>query len=106
MTVLVPLLLATSLAGCTVGPDFVPPAAPSVGGYTAGVLPATSSAKISGRAAQRFVSGMDVPGDWWRLFHSRQIDAFVAEAIANHPDLQSAKAALRQALREGEPGHG
>jgi NodT family efflux transporter outer membrane factor (OMF) lipoprotein len=91
------LLVAASLGGCMVGPDFTSPAAPTVGGYTAVALRATDSAASSGGGAQRFVPGADVPGDWWRLFHSKQIDAFVAEAIANHPDTQSAQAALRQA---------
>ncbi|KAE9412518.1 hypothetical protein Angca_009412, partial [Angiostrongylus cantonensis] len=34
---------------------------------------------------------------WWRLFKSKQINDLVEEAIANHPDLAAAQAALRQA---------
>ncbi|HLG83103.1 MAG TPA: efflux transporter outer membrane subunit [Bradyrhizobium sp.] len=88
---------ALSLGGCAVGPDFMPPPAPEVGGYTAHPLAATASAKVEGGSAQQFATGADLPGTWWRSFRSKQIDAFVREALANHPDLASAQAALRQA---------
>ncbi len=91
------LLLTAGLSGCMVGPNFTEPAAPAVTGYTAAPLKPTASARGQGGAAQHFVKGEDVAGDWWRLFHSKQIDAFVAEAVANHPDIQSAEAALREA---------
>lgn len=85
------------LGGCTLGPDFQRPLAPEVTGYTPEKLHATDAAATTGGAAQRFVHGADVPGDWWRVFRSRQIEAFVKEAVANHPDLTAAQAALRQA---------
>ncbi|MBR0780129.1 efflux transporter outer membrane subunit [Bradyrhizobium iriomotense] len=95
---LIPLVQATiSLGGCAVGPDFETPAAPAVTGYTAGGLAATPAAGGQGGTAQRFVSGSDVPAVWWQVFRSRQIEAFVREAIDNHPDLAAAQAALRQA---------
>jgi NodT family efflux transporter outer membrane factor (OMF) lipoprotein len=89
--------LGLTLAGCAVGPNFVPAAAPDVSGYTAGRLSSTGSADVSGGASQRFITGADVPGVWWRALHSKQIDALVREAIDNHPDLSAAQAALRQA---------
>ncbi len=79
------------------GPDFTPAVAPQVSGYTAGVLSATVSADGAGGAAQRFAPGADVSGAWWRVLRSRQIEAFVREAVDNHPDLAAAQAALRQA---------
>jgi NodT family efflux transporter outer membrane factor (OMF) lipoprotein len=89
---------ALLLSGCAVGPDFVPPAAPSEAGYVAGKLPAaTASAHVPGGASQRLIAGRDVPGEWWKLFHSKQITALVDEAIANHPDIPAAEASLRQA---------
>ncbi|KJC56247.1 histidine kinase [Bradyrhizobium sp. LTSPM299] len=95
---LIPLVQATlSLGGCAVGPDFEPLAAPAVNGYTAGGLPATQAADGPSGTAQRFVNGADVSADWWQVFRSRQIGAFVREAIDNHPDLVAAQAALRQA---------
>jgi NodT family efflux transporter outer membrane factor (OMF) lipoprotein len=86
-------LAASCVAGCAVGPDFQQPPAPAVAGYTAKALTGADS----GGASQAFQAGADVSGAWWRLFGSRQIDALVDEAIRNHPDLEAAQAALRQA---------
>jgi NodT family efflux transporter outer membrane factor (OMF) lipoprotein len=89
--------LGFSVSGCAVGPDFAQRAAPDVSGYTAGRLASTDAAAVPGGSSQRFASGEDVSGVWWRTFRSKQIDAFVKEAIGNHPDLAAAQAALRQA---------
>jgi outer membrane protein TolC len=89
--------LVFPLTGCAVGPDFVQPAAPGVSGYTAGRLTSTDAAAASGGASQRFANGADISGVWWRTLRSKQLDAFVSEAVANHPDLVAAQAALRQA---------
>jgi NodT family efflux transporter outer membrane factor (OMF) lipoprotein len=89
--------LAFSLAGCAVGPNFVQPTAPGVSGYAAGRLASTDGAAVSGGVSQRFANGTDVSGVWWRTLRSKQLDAFVREAVANHPDLAAAQAALRQA---------
>ncbi len=89
--------MLAALTGCAVGPDFVEPAAPAVAGYTAGPLRPTGSAAVSGGRSQRFVSTTDISGTWWRVFRSKQIDAFVEEALNNHPDIEAAQSALRQA---------
>jgi NodT family efflux transporter outer membrane factor (OMF) lipoprotein len=52
---------------------------------------------VPGGGAQSFASGRDIPGEWWRLLRSRQINALVEEAIRNHPDVQAAQYALRAA---------
>lgn len=97
-TAAVSLGLAVLLAGCTVGPDFESPPAPSAAGYTSdGRAAGTVGAPVAGGGAQRFVSGRDIPAEWWRLFRSRTVNALVAEALANHPDLDAAEAALRAA---------
>ena len=91
-------LSAALLAGCAVGPNFHPPAAPAVNGYTRTKLPVkTISADAPGGAAQHFVTGLDIPGEWWELFHSSPLDALIAEAFKANPDIASAEAALRQA---------
>lgn len=97
------LLLAAFLSGCAVGPDFVAPEAPLDAGYAAG-KPAniTQSAPIAGGVAQKLVPGRDIPGEWWRLFRSKQISALVAEAVTNHPNIAAAEAALRQARETTE----
>jgi len=97
------ILLAAFLSGCAVGPDFAAPEAPLDAGYAAG-KPAniTQSAPIAGGGAQKLVPGRDIPGEWWRLFRSKQISALVAEAVANHPNIAAAEAALRQARETTE----
>src|SRR5215471_12513440 len=86
------------LGGCAVGPDFVPPAAPDVHGYTPGPLaPRTATADTPGGQAQRFVKALDLPGQWWTLFHSKALNSLVERALAANPDLQAAQAALRVA---------
>jgi NodT family efflux transporter outer membrane factor (OMF) lipoprotein len=85
------------LSGCAVGPDFIEPPSPAGAGFSRRLPSATQSAPIAGGAAQRLVEGRDVPGEWWRLFHSKKIVALVNEAIENHPDIAAAEAALRQA---------
>jgi NodT family efflux transporter outer membrane factor (OMF) lipoprotein len=88
-------MLVVLLAGCAVGPDFKTPAAPSVNGYTPGPLPMTSSVtNIAGGGTQRFVAGLDIPGDWWVLFHSKPLDDLIERSLTNSPSLQAAQAAL------------
>ncbi len=86
------------LGACAVGPDFAVPPAPSGSGYTPEAhLAPTASADVPGGAPQRFVMGHDIPGEWWKVFHSKQIDALVTEALHANPNLQAAQAALWQA---------
>lgn len=89
---------ALGLGGCMVGPDFQPPPAPNVGGYTPErrVTP-TAAAETAGGASQGFVTGLDIGGHWWTQFGSPQINAFVEEAVRNHPTIASAEFALRAA---------
>jgi NodT family efflux transporter outer membrane factor (OMF) lipoprotein len=90
----------TALLGsaCAVGPDFERPAAPNVGGYTSAPLASqTASLDVAGGEIQRFVQGLDIPGQWWTLFHSSALNTMIEEALKNNPTLPSAEAALRQA---------
>jgi NodT family efflux transporter outer membrane factor (OMF) lipoprotein len=87
-----------AMAGCAVGPDFKAPVAPRTEGYTAEGLPnQTTATAVAGGDAQRFESGGDVPGRWWTLFRSAQLDALVERAMANYPDIAAQQAALREA---------
>jgi NodT family efflux transporter outer membrane factor (OMF) lipoprotein len=92
---LVAPLLAT---GCVVGPNFKPPAPPSVSAYTA-EPPHTTVATpgVPGGNAQHFVAGADIPAEWWTLFHSTELNALIAQALAHNADLGAAQAALRVA---------
>ena len=87
-----------SSAGCAVGPDFQRPDAPLVERYTPQPLPAqTASAEVKGGEAQRFVHDMDIPGQWWTLFHSKPLDDLIVQALKANPDMEAAQAALEGA---------
>ncbi|SFH62892.1 efflux transporter, outer membrane factor (OMF) lipoprotein, NodT family [Collimonas sp. OK307] len=91
-------VIAGLLSACAVGPDFKTPAAPAVQQYTSGTpVTATVASAGAGGVAQRFDPAMDIPAQWWALFHSPQLDALVREALANSPLMAQAKATLRQA---------
>jgi NodT family efflux transporter outer membrane factor (OMF) lipoprotein len=86
------------VVGCAVGPDFQRPAAPTDTAYTARPLGArTTSVSVRGGAAQFFDAGRDIPGDWWTLFHSAPLNRLIEQSLRANPDLDSARAALRQA---------
>jgi NodT family efflux transporter outer membrane factor (OMF) lipoprotein len=78
------------VAGCAVGPDYRRPAPPHAAGY----LPHGPAASDG---AQAFVNGLDIPGEWWTLFHSTRLNALVVKAMAANPDLAAAQASLRAA---------
>lgn len=92
------LLLAMSLSGCVLGPDYKAPEAPASGRYGVDELPAqTVATPVIGGEAQKFLAGKDVPDRWWTLFGSEKLNALVNEALSNSPSAASAKAALIQA---------
>lgn len=94
-TILLTALAMILLVGCSVGPDFKKPTAPAVSGYTASPLTATSSTtNVLGGESQRFVEKMDIPGEWWALFHSEALNALIERSLTNNPDILSAQAAL------------
>jgi len=87
---------AIALTGCAVGPDFVNPAAPEVDRYTKEPLAQhTSSSAAPDGQSQRFSSGRDIPQEWWTLFKSPRLNALMAQALQNNPNLQSVLATLR-----------
>ena len=93
------LLLAGTallLASCAVGPDFLKPSAPPEAGYTPEKMDATAATATAGGAAQRFVEGKDIPGQWWTLFHSEPLNQLIEEALKANPTLDAAQATLRQ----------
>jgi NodT family efflux transporter outer membrane factor (OMF) lipoprotein len=86
------------LAACAVGPDFVAPPAPTGAGYAPEGQPAaTASTDVAGGVAQKFDIGRDIPGEWWTVFHSKELDSLITEALQANPNLQAAQAALWQA---------
>ena len=90
--------LAAALTACAVGPDFRPPPAPPVSGYTPEArLAGTAAADVAAGASQKFDTGRDIPAEWWKVFHSHELDALITEALLSNPNLEAAQAALWQA---------
>jgi outer membrane protein TolC len=89
------LAALTLLASCAVGPNFKKPAPPDVKGYTVAPLSTNvGTSNIAGGEPQRFAEGLDIPGEWWKLFHSKPLNTLIERSLANNPDLKAAQAAL------------
>jgi NodT family efflux transporter outer membrane factor (OMF) lipoprotein len=85
------------IIGCAVGPNFKKPAAPNVSGYTTTPLSTSSStASVAGGEAQHFYK-IDVPGQWWALFHSKALNDLIGRSLKANPDIKAAQAALKVA---------
>ncbi|GAB6139842.1 efflux transporter outer membrane subunit [Methylosoma difficile] len=90
------IALATSLlVGCTLGPDFSQPAAPAL--QSKDITPVAGDAVSKSGVSQSLIPGKDIPGLWWALFQSPQLNALIEKGLKHSPDLQAAQAALSQA---------
>jgi NodT family efflux transporter outer membrane factor (OMF) lipoprotein len=88
----------TIAGGCAVGPRYHKPETPANAGYAPTPLAETSSsAPIHGGDVQHFISGRDLPFEWWQLFQSAALNALVAQAFKANPTVTAAQAALAQA---------
>jgi NodT family efflux transporter outer membrane factor (OMF) lipoprotein len=97
----IPLLI---LSGCSLGPDFVRPNAPSGNHYNREHDP-SETPPVNGQS-QRFEKGVAPVANWWTLFNSTQLNAAVAEGLANSPTLEAAQASLRQSNDNLRAGYG
>ena len=88
------LAAALGLSACNLGPD-VDPSLPADAGYPA-IAQNLNGASPPG-SRQHLVASLDIPGQWWTLFHSRALNALVETALQNNPDLAAAQAALLRA---------
>jgi NodT family efflux transporter outer membrane factor (OMF) lipoprotein len=83
------------LIGCAVGPNFKKPAAPDTGSYSQNPLrDPPGAAGVTGGASQHFVPGLDIPAQWWTLFHSRPLTTLVESSLAANPNIKAAQDAL------------
>jgi len=96
-----PTLLGLSLVllgACAVGPNFKRPSPPAASDYGSASAPEqTTASQATDGAAQRFVADLDIPGQWWTLFHSTALSQLVSDGFRANPDVHAAEAALRQA---------
>jgi NodT family efflux transporter outer membrane factor (OMF) lipoprotein len=92
------------VAGCSVGPNFQRPKAPSATQFTSGSQPDKTVAADG--VTQRFEVGRNLVADWWRLFQSAQVDAVVSRAILRNPTLEAARASLRRSQNLMRAGYG
>jgi NodT family efflux transporter outer membrane factor (OMF) lipoprotein len=90
-------VLGTSLAGCSVGPDFLRPEAPKADTYLPEAPVEFVSAGISGGETQSLVQSLDIPGQWWQVFQSPQLNGLIDGALQANPDVQAAVAGLKVA---------
>lgn len=85
------LSIVLGTAGCTVGPDYVPPSPAMPSGFS-------ESARAPGTAGLR--PGADVLRRWWTAFQDPLLDSLIARAIQNNRDLRQAVSRIRQARAE------
>ena len=95
MRFVLPLLAATALAGCTVGPDFNRPAPPVTSAY----LP-PEELRPAGSAQPLASPGVGPTQRWWVAFGSSDLDALVDRAIQHNYSLAASNAALAAARDE------
>jgi NodT family efflux transporter outer membrane factor (OMF) lipoprotein len=87
---------ALLVTGCTVGPNFHAPAAPTETRYDRdGTGTIAAPAGLAG-GAQQWVAGAPQDG-WWHAFGSAQLDTLIDEALKANTDLAAANAALKVA---------
>lgn len=94
------ILLTFLLTSCLVGPNFHRPPLPQTCSYTPLPIPCkTTSTPTMGEAGQPqyFIAGRDIPGDWWRVFHSPELNCLIMAGLIKSPNLRAAEAALLEA---------
>jgi NodT family efflux transporter outer membrane factor (OMF) lipoprotein len=83
------------VSGCAVGPNYHQPAAPAVSRYTPDPLPAGT--QVADGLPQHFVSGADISGEWWTLFHSTELTSLISAGLTRNPTLAAAQQTLIEA---------
>ncbi|HJV01422.1 MAG TPA: efflux transporter outer membrane subunit [Burkholderiaceae bacterium] len=86
------------LSGCAAGPDYVRPAMALPTTYTPEPVTPSGAASQADADRQTLAVGQDIPAQWWRLFHSTELNALIEASLQRNPSIEAAQAALRGAL--------
>ena len=101
------VLLWLILSGCAVGPDFKKPPGPAGQQFTRHPVPASIGEKDArGEGRQILRVDQEIPGQWWRLFHSEALNGLIERALVANPDLRAAEATLLEAMENTSAGRG
>ena len=84
-TIAASLLVATSLAGCAAGPNYIAPATP----------PAAQGSFVGSQSPEVTTATPD--NDWWRLCDDPVLNGLVADALAANTDVRVAVARMERA---------
>ncbi|WP_109123583.1 efflux transporter outer membrane subunit [Dyella sp. C11] len=88
--------VVVTLAGCAVGPDYKRPQTSQAQTYSPTPMPAqTASASGPAGESQHLLASMDIPGQWWTLFHSEPLNGLIADALKHNADIEAAHASLQ-----------
>ena len=85
-----------------------PPEVAKPASYTPGpaVEQTAAAGDLHGGHAQRFITGQDIPAQWWTLFRSPALDGLVRQALESSPTMARASAKLRQVQEERDARSG
>lgn len=97
-------VVAAVIAGCTVGPDYVPPKVTTPGLYSSAAttrLATTQASSAVGASTQKAETGSaPVLADlsrWWEAFNDPVLNGLVERAVVGNLDVKVAESRLRQA---------
>jgi len=101
------LLAFFFLSNCTVGPDYKRPVEPLPQSYTAKPLgKKTRSTATKMGEAQYFTPNKELSKQWWKLFHSKDLDDVVLASLQQNPTVTAAQESLSTALETAYVGKG
>ncbi|HSZ54943.1 MAG TPA: efflux transporter outer membrane subunit [Tepidisphaeraceae bacterium] len=84
------VLIAISLVGCTVGPNYKPPKFDPGKSFSELPSPATTQPSVTNAKAVEIT-------EWWATFHDPELTALIQRAAASNLDLRQAESRVRQA---------
>ena len=103
LSLALPCLVGIASTACAVGPNFRRPDAPTDKGYTPEPLKPTA---VADGQSQRFLEGLPVEPNWWRMLRCPALDSIVSQALAGNQSLEAARATLRQSQDSLRAGYG